>query len=353
MIRVLIVEDSPVAQEFLTYVFTSDPDIQVVGVAANGLEAIEAAVQMRPDIITMDIHMPIMDGFEATRRIMEIAPKPIVIVSGSSGSTEVASTFRAIEAGALAVVRRPVGINHEEFKTAAREIIRTIKLMAEIKVVKRIRRTARDHPPVPSPIMQVPGAPTNIRVVAIGASTGGPPVLREILSGLPQDLPFPVLIVQHIASGFTNGFAEWLAGASGFPVSIASHGEIPLPGHVYIPPDGFHMGVREGPRIVLSDHAPENGIRPSVAYLFCSVAQVFGPSAVGVLLTGMGKDGAEELKMMKDKGAITFAQDEASSVVHGMPGEAIRLDAATYVLPPATIAATLVALVKKTNGKPQ
>jgi len=353
MIRVLIVEDSPVAQEFLTYILTSDPDIQVVGVAANGLEAVEAAVQMQPDIITMDIHMPIMDGFEATRRIMEIAPKPIVIVSGSSGSTEVASTFRAIEAGALAVVRRPVGINHEEFETAAKEIIRTIKLMAEIKVVKRIRRTARDYPPVSLPIMQAPGAPTNIQVVAIGASTGGPPVLREILSGLPQDLPFPVLIVQHIASGFTNGFAEWLAGASGFPVSIASHGEVPLPGHVYIPPDGFHMGVREGPRIVLSDHAPENGIRPSVAYLFCSVAQVFGPSAVGVLLTGMGKDGAEELKMMKDKGAITFAQDEASSVVHGMPGEAIRLDAATYVLPPATIAATLSALVKKMKEKLQ
>jgi two-component system chemotaxis response regulator CheB len=353
MIKVLIVDDSPVAQEFLTYIFTSDPDIRVVGVAANGLEAIKAAVQVQPDIITMDIHMPIMDGFEATRRIMEIAPKPIIIISGSSGCTEVASTFRAIEAGALAVVLRPAGINHEEFETSAREIVRTIKLMAEIKVVKRIQRTTGEHPPVPSPIMQAPGVPTKIQVVAIGASTGGPPVLREILSDVPHDLPFPVLIVQHIASGFTKGFAEWLTDASGFPVSIASHDEVPLPGHVYIPPDGFHMGVREGPRIVLSDHAPENGIRPSVAYLFCSVAQVFGPSAVGVLLTGMGKDGAEELKMMKDKGAITFAQDEASSVVHGMPGEAIRLGAATYVFPPATIAATLVVLVKKMNEKPQ
>jgi two-component system chemotaxis response regulator CheB len=158
-----------------------------------------------------------------------------------------------------------------------------------------------------------------------------------------------VLIVQHISPGFVKGFGEWLAGASGFPVRIASQGELPLPGQAYIAPENFHMGIGIGPRIVLSDHAPENGLRPSVAHLFRSVAQVLGPAAVGVLLTGMGRDGANELKVMKEKGAITIAQDEESSVVHGMPGEAIKLGAATYVLPPAGIAAMLTALIKKGN----
>lgn len=159
------------------------------------------------------------------------------------------------------------------------------------------------------------------------------------------------MIVQHISLGFVDGFKEWLAGASKFPVHIASHGEQPLPGHAYIAPDGFHMGVGIGPRIVLSDDAPENGVRPSVAYLFRSVAQVMGSRAVGVLLTGMGRDGADELKAMKERGAITIAQDEESSVVYGMPGEAIKQDAADYILPPEEIAAVLTALVENTKER--
>jgi two-component system chemotaxis response regulator CheB len=336
-----------VAREFLTYILTSDPAIQVVGVAKNGAEALEVAAQLRPDVITMDIHMPIMDGFEATRRIMETVPTPIVIVSGSSGASEVASTFRAMEAGALAVVRRPPGMNHEAFEAGSKELLQTVKLMSEIKVV---RRTARERAFAPLPVAQAPRADARIQVIAIGSSTGGPPVLQKVLSGLPRNLPVPVLIVQHIASGFVQGFAEWLSGAAHFPVHIASHSEVPLSGHGYVPPDDLHMGVASGPRIVLSNHPPENGLRPSVAYLFRSVAQVLGPSAVGVLLTGMGRDGADELKAMKDKGAITIAQDEESSVVHGMPGEAIKLGAATHVLPPEGIAAMLAALVKNRDG---
>jgi len=158
-----------------------------------------------------------------------------------------------------------------------------------------------------------------------------------------------VLIVQHIAQGFTEGFAEWISNASGFPVRVASHGERLAPRHGYVAPDGFHLGLENGLRIALSSLAPENGMRPSVSYLFRSIAQVLGPAAVGVMLTGMGRDGAEELKTLKEMGAITIAQDEESSVVHGMPGEAIKLGAATYVLPPESIAAALVSLTTNRN----
>jgi len=353
-IRVLIVEDSPVAQEFLAYILSSDPDIEVVGIARNGAEALESAKKLRPSVITMDIHMPIMDGFEATRRIMESAPTPIVIVSGSAGAQEVASTFRAIEAGALAVVLRPPGMNHVAFEAESRRLILTVKLMSEIKVVRRVSREPRDRAPGTELGPQALRGASGIALIAIGASTGGPPVLKEILTRLGKGFPFPILIVQHIAVGFVGGFAEWLSGASDIPVRIASPGEPALPGHAYVAPDGFHLGVTEGPRVDLSDDPPEcNGLRPSVAHLFKSVAKVLGNRSVGVLLTGMGHDGAEELKLMRDGGAITIAQDEESSIVHGMPGEAIKLGGATYVLSPAGIAETLSALAgAEAEGSP-
>ena len=345
MIKVVIVEDSPVARELLTYILSSDPGMEVVGVAGNGVEALAVVARVRPDVITMDIHMPVMDGFEATRRIMETVPTPIVIVSASTTTSEVASTIRALEAGALAVVLRPAGMDHAAFEASEKELLRTVKLMSEIKVVRRIPRAAPE--PAAAPARVAPEAPTvvEIKLVAIGASVGGPTALKEILSGLPADFSAPILIVQHIAAGFATGFAEWLAGVSGLPVRLASHGEAPLPGHVYVAPDGVHMGVARGPVIVLSDHPPEQGLRPSVAYLFRCVAQVVGSGAVGVLLTGMGRDGADELQMMKERGAITVAQDKESSIVHGMPGAAIQLGAATHILPPEEIAALLVSLV--------
>jgi two-component system, chemotaxis family, protein-glutamate methylesterase/glutaminase len=342
VIKVLIVEDSPVALELLKYIFTLDREIQVIGAVRNGLEAFEAVKESSPDVITMDMHMPVMDGFEATRRIMETKPTPIVIVS--AGDAEVASTFRAMEAGALAVVSRPPGISHEAFESASRELIRMVKLMSEIKVVKRTPRAVKSPEPAPTPFTLPLKKSMDIQLVAIGSSTGGPPVLQKILSLLPRDFSVPVLIVQHIAAGFINGFGELLAGTSHFPVHIAKNDESVIPGHAYIAPDGFHMGVKKGPRIILSDHPPENCLRPSVGYLFRTVAQIYGPHAAGVLLTGMGRDGADELKMMKDQGAITIAQDEESSVVFGMPGEAISIGAVEYVLTPEGIASFLTAL---------
>jgi len=347
MIKVLIVEDSQVVREFLTYVLSSDPDIQVIGTASNGEEAIRAVQDKRPDIVTMDINMPKMDGFEATRIIMETTPIPIVIVSASWDPRELEKTFQAMEAGALAAVRKPVGVAHPDYKDQAEELIQTIKLMSEVKVVRRHSRIKHGKGiPAGLAVKDLIPLTTDVKVVAIGASTGGPPVIEKILSKLSKDSCAPLLIVQHIAPGFVQGFADWLASSCRIPVKIATGHEFPLPGHAYIAPDGVHMGMDTSGRIVFEGSEPENGLRPAVSYLFRSVAKVFGKNIVGVLLTGMGKDGAYELKMMKEKGAITIAQDEESCVVYGMPGEAVNLNAATYVLSPPKIAELLAELLK-------
>jgi two-component system chemotaxis response regulator CheB len=346
LIKVLIVDDSPVVREFLVHILDSDPDIQVVGTAQDGEEALEAIARKRPDVITMDVHMPKLNGLDATRRIMETCPTPIVVVSGSTDPTVVATTFDAMEAGALAVLRRPAGIGHPDHETTALELVQTVRLMSEVKVVRRWSSARRNvlAAPVQPRLERRPGS---CRIVAIGASTGGPPVLHTILSQLPADFPVPILIVQHMASGFVHGFIEWLAHSSRLPIHVAIQGERIHAGHVYVAADEMQMKVGHDGRIVLTHEPPENGLRPSVSYLFRSVAEVYGDSAVAGLLTGMGRDGADELKLLRDKGAVTFAQDKISSVVHGMPGEAIRLDAATLVLSSENIAAVLSKLAKK------
>lgn len=348
MIDVLVVEDSPVACEFLLGILGNDPEIRVVGTACDGEAAVDAMRRIRPHVITMDIHMPRMNGLEATRRIMETTPVPIVIVSGSENLQEVETTFDAMEAGAVAVLRRPFGLGHPDHAATAQELVRTVKLMSEVKVVRRWpRRPAGPSNSVPAP-MGLVEKNAKARIVAIGASTGGPPVLQTILAALPGDLPIPVVIVQHMAAGFSQGFIEWLSTSSALPIEAGHHNDMMKPGHVYLAPDDYQMKVGHGGRILLTRDPPENGLRPSVSYLFRSVAEVYGRDAAAVLLTGMGRDGAEELRLLKDKGAFTVAQDKESSVVHGMPGEAIRLDAATLVLPPEKIAVALTHLVR--NG---
>lgn len=346
MIKVLVVEDSPVVREFLVHILRSDPDIKVVGTARDGEEAIEAVRIMKPDVITMDINMPKMNGLEATKRIMETDPMPIVIVSGSWDPEEVATTFKAMEAGALAVLSRPKGIGHAEHEKNTKELIQTVKLMSEVKVVRRWHKPQKGLEAVLELPSIKPQPQTDIQMVAIGASTGGPIAIQTILSRLPRDLPAPILIVQHMAAGFTEGLVEWLAQSTGFSIHVAAHGEHIVPGHAYMAPEGFHMGIEEGNRIALCKDEPENGLRPSVSYLFRSVANLFGQAAVGVLLAGMGKDGADGLKLMREKGAVTIVQDEETSAVYGMPGEALKLNAATYVLPPEGIAAALEDLTR-------
>jgi two-component system, chemotaxis family, protein-glutamate methylesterase/glutaminase len=352
MIRVLVVEDSPTVRELLLGILSSDPDIEIVGTAQTGEEAVEAVERIRPDIVTMDVHMPKMNGFDATRRIMETHPTPIVIVSAAN-DTDTTKAFQSIESGALAILQTPSGPNHPEHERHRADLLRTVKTMSEVKVV---RRWPRLRPVLTLPAVRVSTefqfqpAQAPIRLVAIGASTGGPPVLQTILAGLPKDFRVPILIVQHIADGFTRYFVEWLTQSSQLPIHLPTHGQQVLPGHVYVAPDRLHMAITADGRIQLIGAEVENGLRPSVSYLFRSVAKAYGPGGVGVLLTGMGRDGARELKSMKEEGALTIVQDRDTSTVYGMPGEAVRLGGASYVLSPEKIHVLLADLAARHTG---
>ena len=250
-------------------------------------------------------------------------------------------SFEALKAGALTVVDKPGGPDHPKHAESARRLVETVKLMAEVKVVQRWPRRGRPTPP------SLPSAKPDrkIRLVAVGASTGGPQVVAEILAKLPRDLGVPILIVQHIAPGFTAGLVEWLGQGTRLTVKLAEAGESSQPGRVYVAPDGFQMGITKDGRIRLTKEPGEDGFCPSASYLFQSVAEAYGPSAIGMLLTGMGRDGAAGLRKLREVGGLTVAQDEETSVIFGMPGEAVRLGAAEYVLSPEQISRMIRSLV--------
>lgn len=346
MIRVLVVDDSPSVRELLVYILGSDPELEIVGCATDGEEALRMAREKCPDVITMDLHMPNVDGFEATRRIMETCPTPIVVVSGSETQAEIDSSFRAIEAGALVIVQRPFSPGNAAYNQTAQALIRTVKAMAEVRVVRRwpkdTRHNARKVSVKPAPSQKQEA----YKLVLLGASTGGPTVLRDILAELPPDYAVPIVIVQHMSAGFIGGFVEWLSSASGFPVRLAVHGEQLAGHHAYLAPDGFHIAVTRDLRIALSPGRPEHGMCPSVSHLFRSIHKDLRSATVAVQLTGMGRDGAQELRQLKDSGAVTIVQDRASSAVYGMPGEAIKHDAARLILGPVEIGKVLRVLGK-------
>ena len=349
MIDVLVVEDSLTVREYLFYILNAEPMIQVIGYAKDGQEAVEFVQRRRPHVIVMDINMPRMDGFEATRQIMATQPVPIILVSANWDPAEMSTSFKAMEAGAVAVLEKPRGIGHLDSERLGQELIRQVKLMNEVKVVTRWARKPSKSPLQQTPVQKVSGntpAPrTDIRLIGIGTSTGGPPVLQNILTALSKRIPVPIVIVQHIARGFLPGMANWLEQSTGFPVRLATNDERLLPGHIYFAPDDAHLEVSRSGRARFNYDPPDKSLRPSVTHLFASLAQNYRAHAIGVLLTGMGDDGAAELKQMKDAGAVTIAQDKASSLVHGMPGEAIKLQAANYVLSPAEIVVTLEKLL--------
>jgi two-component system, chemotaxis family, protein-glutamate methylesterase/glutaminase len=343
-VDVLVVDDSPSMRLMLNHVLGLDARIRVVATVNDGQAAIEylEASNPRPDVVLMDIHMPRIDGFETTRHIMETNPLPIVICTATADPQELQIAFRSMEAGAVACVEKPLGYDDPRFDSAALNLQQTVRLMSEVKVVRRWPKPRLAGVRAPVALASPPGRSGTPRIVGIGASTGGPPILQSILSSLPRDFPAPLLIVQHIARGFLPGMVEWLNQTTGLHVHVAAHGAVATAGHVYIAPDDFHLGVNGAGRLLLTREAPDGGLRPAVSHLFRSLAEHIGCNAVGVLLTGMGRDGADDLKRLRDCGALTIAQDRETSVVHGMPGAAIEIAAATHVLPADRIAGALM-----------
>ncbi|MDM8520832.1 chemotaxis-specific protein-glutamate methyltransferase CheB [Anaerolineales bacterium HSG6] len=343
-IRVLIVEDSFSYRELLATIFQSTPDMEVVGKARDGLEGIDLAMRLKPDIVTMDIHMPNMDGFEATRQIMTKQPCPIIMISASFDPSQRHLTFEALRAGALSIIDKPTLFAPPQ---ELEKMVTQVRLMSEVKVVRRwssstITPTQTVHTPVSAPPVQA----IKPRIVAIAASTGGPGLLARILAKLPANFPVSVLIVQHITPGFGIGLVEWLNQQTPLDVVIATEGHYPKRGQVVVAPDEYHLELNGQGRLTLHQAPPLHGVRPAADYTFKSVAKYYGRRAVGVILTGMGRDGAEGLLEMHNAGAHTIAQDKESSVVFGMPAVAIELGAVIQVLPDTKIATTLNSLCR-------
>ncbi|MBI2840452.1 MAG: chemotaxis-specific protein-glutamate methyltransferase CheB [Acidobacteria bacterium] len=339
MIRVLVAEDSSTTRELLVALLRADPDVQVVGEAKNGAEAVEMARRLKPDVITMDIQMPVMDGFEATRRIMIEAPTPIVIVSSSFRARDVEVSMHALRAGALSVLAKPDGIGSPEFEASGRQFLQSVKAMSQVKVVRRwADRMKGELPSAP----RLAGGPARGRIVAVAASTGGPAALHQILTTMPGDFCAPVLVVQHISAGFVDGLARWLNDVAQLKVKVAESGEPLSPSTVYLAPDDRHLGVSSGGSIQLSSAPPIGGFRPSGTFLFESVARGYGGAAIGLVLTGMGQDGVQGLQAIRDVGGTVIAQDENSSVVFGMPGAAIAAGCVDWILPLSAVALRLV-----------
>lgn len=330
MIQALLAEDSKTTAELLRQMLESDPGIRVVGTAVNGEEAVAMARDLKPHVIVMDVHMPLVNGFEATQRIMTEFPTPIVIVSSTVDVHEKAVSMKALELGALALMEKPKGPGHSEFEAECRHFLSTVRALSAVKVVRRWANhnvAARPRTPSTSPGRAL------AEVVAIAASTGGPAALHRLLSAVPPNFDAPVLIVQHMAAGFIEGFAEWLDAGTRLNVRVARHGMRLESGTVYVAPDDRQLGLSDPLTIDVNSELPIDGFRPSGTHLFRSVAAHYGSKALGVILTGMGRDGVEGLRHLRGAGGRVIAQDEATSVVFGMPGVAVAAGLAHEVLP--------------------
>lgn len=314
-IRTLVVDDNPFRQEVITAMLHSDPDIKVVGVANDGLEAIEKTKLYSPDVITMDLKMPNMDGLEATRQIMSKKPTPIIIISITIRE-QTKFAFKCLGLGALDFV--PIISNMEKMRE---EIIDKVKLASRIPVVTHPRRLTKEIRELPEIKRQIW---TNIeervyKIITIAVSTGGPEALRQILSKLPEDFPVPILVVQHISEGFVRGLVEWLDEYCRIKVRLAEKGMKIIPGTVYFVPSGYHMEIEPGGFIRLISDRLGYLHHPSADVTFKSAAEIYGSHAIGIILTGMGDDGVEGIGAIKEKGGFTISQDENSSLIYGMP----------------------------------
>lgn len=333
MIRVLIADDSATVRSLLANVLGADAQFSVVGQAADGVEAVSMARSLRPDVITMDVNMPRLDGLGATAAIMAEAPSRVLVISSVSEHRQLELSFKAMAAGALEVIAKPRP--GEEMRHWGRRLSESVRLMAEVPVVRRHRAAVAPAPPA---------APHRGEVVCVAlvASTGGPPALARVLGDLPPALPVPILIAQHIAEGFTPGLVRWFSSICALPVRVAADSETPQRGSVYLAPDGCDLDLNpQGQLLTPRSGGPHC---PSGNRLLHALARVHRTHAAGFVLTGMGDDGAHGLLALRQAGGATYAQDERSSVVFGMPQVAAQMGAARSVLSLESIAPTILEL---------
>lgn len=343
MITVLIVDHAAGSREYLGARIDREPEFQVIGRVAGSQETVAFLQQRRPDVIAMELNLPRAGAIATIRTIMETLPVPVLVMGEEAEVRCREQVAKALDAGAVAYARKPTtGGTHDDAGLEA-GLLTILKSVSQVKLVQR-------RSPAPSKVATVApwGAKSaRFQLVVIGASTGGPSVLKFIVDSLPEEFPIPLAIVQHISSGFTDGFAHWLGEGSRIQVHVAEHGMKLAAGHAYIAPNHVHMEVTPVGAIALVAATDSASLCPSVSHLFRSAMKSYGRHLVGVLLTGMGEDGAKELKEMRELGAVTITQDKDSSLIHGMPGEAIKLGAAMHILPYRQIAAKLAMLVRE------
>jgi two-component system chemotaxis response regulator CheB len=352
-LRVLVVEDSLTVRQRLIDVLSADPGMRVVGEAGDGRRAIELCLELRPDVITMDMMLPVMTGLAATEYIMAHAPTPILIVSASTNRGELFKTYEALAAGAVDVLEKPRG--DEDDGAWERHFLSTLRMVARIRVITHPRarlRTLTD-PGAAAAEPPIATARQRPRLIAIGASTGGPRAIVDVLRGIPAAVTQPIVIVLHIGEPFGVALAEWLDGQTARRVFHPIEGQTVLAaaGKVALAPPGRHLVIRDG-RFHLSLDAERHSCRPSVDVLFESIAREAGASTIAALLTGMGRDGASGLLAIRRAGGATIAQDEATSVVYGMPREAVLVGAAEQVLPIGAIGPAIGQLAGQRGGEP-
>ncbi|WP_413166615.1 chemotaxis-specific protein-glutamate methyltransferase CheB [Capilliphycus salinus ALCB114379] len=350
-IQVFLVDDSPVALIVLKRILASSREVEVVGTARSAKEALALIPTVKPDVICTDFHMPQMNGLEFTQEIMANYPRPILVISTAVQPEDTYNVFQLLNAGAVDVFPKPKNGVLLENSQLAEDLIRKIKILSGVRVFTRRKRSSESHhrshilgkftspftPVSPSKLASKP-----VRMVGIGASTGGPQALHTILTQLPANLSVPVICIQHISEGFLQGLVNWLNVQCSLSVQIARNGEIPQNGTVYFAPECYHLEMDRQGRFLYTNAPPLAGHRPSITVTFQSLARYYGDRSVGILLTGMGRDGAEGMAAIAESGGMTIAQDEASSVVFGMPKEAIALQAAQQVLSIDAIAPQLL-----------